>query len=439
MVAPCVALVPGVLNGALVTLEVIEDTYQGWNGVPLVLNHPNDKTGHPISANHPHVLDDIGIGHVFNVDVDAERLRVEAWIDLAQAKKIGGDAQRVVERIENGEMVEVSTGYFAKIEEKSGVFNNIAYNENTVLIIPDHLAILPNAKGACSIADGCGVPRFMELAMNENSIATAVLNKLKAFLPGLEANMTARDKFQALNTIIGEEMKNEGVDLWGWHLMDIEDNYAIVGIGNAIKRRAFSELEDGSLQLTGEWETVQQQTTFVPVQNDGKCSCGKTLSQHAEPDDSAEDDSEHKTDVDEDDPREDGDVAVLPEGQAEDDPDTKEGDPVDTLQEFLTENQTTREELLMALNASRTERAELAKIVQENMGLSEADVQSTPTPVLRAMAARIQEAQPVEQQQQQHASGVYVGGGMPAGAPNMDTHGGLQAVPRREVLRKKGA
>ena len=118
----------------------------GWNGRPVTLGHPQ-KNGQFLSANSPELTNQI-IGQLFNVTFD-EKLKGEMWIDLAKARRIGGDAMTAVKRFENGDMVEVSTGLFG---DES--------NNEIVNILPDHLAVLLHEQGACSIQDGCGAPRL---------------------------------------------------------------------------------------------------------------------------------------------------------------------------------------------------------------------------------------------------------------------------------------
>jgi uncharacterized protein DUF2213 len=172
IVAPCVALVPHVLNDDLVTLEAVANTYQAWNGRPAVLNHPLDADGLPTSANDPSVLAHSGVGYVWNADINDNRLRVQVWLDVGKCVALGGDARRVLDAVKAGDHIEVSTGYWATMRARRGVHRGRAYNSTTELIIPDHLAMLPNALGACSWGDGCGIPRTnqqKDLAMVTNS------------------------------------------------------------------------------------------------------------------------------------------------------------------------------------------------------------------------------------------------------------------------------
>jgi len=69
---------------------------------------------------------------------------------------------RVVEAIENNEMMELSTGLFTDHDNTPGVWNNEKYLAVARNYRPDHLALLPDKLGACSIEDGAGFLRVNE-------------------------------------------------------------------------------------------------------------------------------------------------------------------------------------------------------------------------------------------------------------------------------------
>ena len=128
----------------------------GWDGRPALPDHP--KNGR---ANEPATLEAARIGYIFNSRFDDRRLKVEAWIDEARAKKLGGDAKRVLDRCLAGEMVEVSVGCWVTVEQRSGISpSGVPYEYVWHDVVPDHLAMLPEGtEGACSIDMGCGAPR----------------------------------------------------------------------------------------------------------------------------------------------------------------------------------------------------------------------------------------------------------------------------------------
>ena len=396
MTAPCVALVPGVLNGDLVTLDAVANTYPAWNGRPVVVDHPYASNGNSTSANDPAVLSHAGIGQVWYADINADRLRVQVWIDVEKAKRLGGDAQRVVDMVKGGEPLEVSTGYWANLRPMEGVYNGEAYSAVTEMIIPDHLAMLPNAVGACNWGDGCGIPRVMKqegVDVDERTLRRVMMDTLKGFLP--KQNMTVSDRTTLLQTLIEREMEAEGVDIYGWYLVDVEDNYAVIGVRNTYRRKAFTE-EDGNISLTGEWEDVSRNTTYQPMTtNKGMCKeCAAVVAQ-------AEGDEEPVTpDPGETEPVTPEPVAPEPEPQpdeeespeTEEEPEEEEEDEVkaqaaDTLKTFLAELGTSEDEVKAALESRRNRRTELYETIKANSELTDDVLNQTPDAVLEQMAA----------------------------------------------------
>jgi hypothetical protein len=125
-----------------------------WNGVPLVRNHP-EADGQQISARDPDVLEECGLGHVYRTVANG-KLTAEAWFDVDRVRRID---PRILERLRRGEPIEVSTGLFVDAEPapEGATWNGRAYTHIARNYRPDHLAILPDQRGACSVADGCGV------------------------------------------------------------------------------------------------------------------------------------------------------------------------------------------------------------------------------------------------------------------------------------------
>ncbi len=159
IVAPLTLIVPGVLNGSkgplLYPLEEITKNADAWNGIPLVVDHPVGNDGSPVSARSPSVLNERGIGHVFGVNVNG-KLVAEGWFDVEKTRLVDN---RILDSLRGGEPIELSTGLFTDNERApdGAVFNAIPYSFIARNCRPDHLAILTDSKGACSVADGCGV------------------------------------------------------------------------------------------------------------------------------------------------------------------------------------------------------------------------------------------------------------------------------------------
>lgn len=145
LVVPVVMARIGVeMNGALI--DEAELFPASWNGVPVTLGHPETET---LTANTPQALEKWGLGRIFNAHLDDGALKGEAWIDIAKADKL---RPGLIQILENPDApMDVSTGFFSATEEGG---DGVARRTD---IKPDHLALLPDERGACSWDDGCGV------------------------------------------------------------------------------------------------------------------------------------------------------------------------------------------------------------------------------------------------------------------------------------------
>lgn len=159
LVAPLSMIVPGVLEGSKGKLyyppSEVERNPGVWNGVPLTVGHPTDWYGNPVPARGSVVLKRFRIGHVANDRYDGRRRVADGWFDEAMTRDKAPD---VYTALLAGHEMELSTGLFTDDEDAPGVapdgrvYDAVARNYR-----PDHLAILPNQTGACSIQQGCGL------------------------------------------------------------------------------------------------------------------------------------------------------------------------------------------------------------------------------------------------------------------------------------------
>lgn len=151
LVVPLVMLRETVVNGAFVSSD--ELIAESWNGVPVTINHPSENDEF-VTANDPETLARVLIGRIFNSEVSAKKLKAEAWIDIERANEI---YPGIIDALESGKPMDVSTGYFSRQEEITGTYNGKKYTQAHHDLKPDHLALLPDEAGACSWEDGCGV------------------------------------------------------------------------------------------------------------------------------------------------------------------------------------------------------------------------------------------------------------------------------------------
>jgi hypothetical protein len=156
----------GVMNGSggrvLYLARDMQKHLNSWNQKPIVVNHPKDEFGDYLSADDPDILDEVGVGFVRRNRIERAFdghywnyfQNSESWVDRARLKDVSPDT---LEMIRDGLNVEVSTGLFARNQKKKGEFHGERYTKIARDYNPDHLALLPDLVGACSIDQGCGM------------------------------------------------------------------------------------------------------------------------------------------------------------------------------------------------------------------------------------------------------------------------------------------
>lgn len=159
LIAPVIAITEGVYKGEFVSEDEIRNNPEAWNGRPVVIDHPVDADNMPISANDPNVLSECQIGYLYNVEAQGKKLKGEVWIDTEMANGVerGEDVMLMLEN--NAGVMEVSTAYFRAFEFTPGYYEGEYYEGISKDIKPDHLAVLLESVGECSVEDGCGLPR----------------------------------------------------------------------------------------------------------------------------------------------------------------------------------------------------------------------------------------------------------------------------------------
>lgn len=280
-VAPVVPIVAGVLNDYLVPREEIAAFVEAWNGIPLPVGHPQNDYGEAISANSPS-LSTQHVGQFFHARMDGPRLVGELWLDIARCETLGGAAQACLTRLEAGEPLEVSTAFFAETVAEQGIYNGVRYVGIRRGLRPDHLALLPDAVGACDWRMGCGAPRThqqggcrcQEVSMDEpaeqasgrfrtaiNTILAFASSKEPAPAP-LAAHLTHDDLRMALYAALAERRgMMYGPDM----IMDVLDDGVIYRDGERLFQQTYTIDAENRVTFTGEPVEVQRDTRYIPL------------------------------------------------------------------------------------------------------------------------------------------------------------------------------
>lgn len=283
LVAPVTLLVEGVhvgLSGDKVYYPAneIESGRASWNGAPITLGHPHINM-QPTSANTPEVLETFGLGRIFNVIASEGKSRGEAWIDIQKAEQI---APGLIELIRSGSEIEVSVGIIYDADFTSGNWNGEAFEWIAREYELDHLALLPNDEGACSLLDGCGirfnianspkskVVRVEKAAANQNSIIQGfgawILRKL-----GLQQAMSYSEKEQEAAEALRAAPEYSGKGIWIREMYEDHVIYEVTegegyGVGEEkIFSRAYAVDADGNISFGSEITEVKRKVTYVAV------------------------------------------------------------------------------------------------------------------------------------------------------------------------------
>lgn len=277
-VVPMVMMTEGVHAGSggplFYSAKELGKTPEMWNHKPVVVYHPM-MNGQPVSACDPVILESRKIGLVMNTKWNSKKkhLTAEAWIDLEKAKLVDN---RVPDAIENKTMMELSTGVFIDLEEEDEevTWNEETYTIKAVNLRPDHLAVLPDQVGACSIKDGAGFFRLNSQALRDfttlvaNSVEIAI--KRTGFLTNELSHATTRE---ALYQLVCAQKESCWIE-------DVYDDFFIYYENGSTYKQAYAVDATDQISLVGspalvirsvEWKLVNSKakSTSKNIKNKG--------------------------------------------------------------------------------------------------------------------------------------------------------------------------
>lgn len=278
LVAPVIPIVEGVLNGAFVSATEIAKFVYSWAGIPIPINHPM-KQGEYVSANQKDILETNVVGRFLNPKMDGPKLKGELWIDVAKATELGGEALQAMQMLQNGEQLEVSTAYFSDDVKKAGTFKGKKYSVAHTNLRPDHLALLPNAEGACNWEDGAGAPRVAckqeggEDVPETEERNLGLLERIRAFVaPLFSINEASHEQTRdALYSVLKEEApKNYFYIRQVWDNEFIYEDESSSGsfpkdFSTKLYKRAYVSDDAGNVTLAKDKTEVKEVRKYEPV------------------------------------------------------------------------------------------------------------------------------------------------------------------------------
>lgn len=148
--------------------EIVEAT-EDWEETPVVVGHPTNRAGRPVSINAEAANDVPEVGFITNPTtvVNGEAATEgELWYNLDKARELGGDAEKIAANLRFGVSHAVSSAYGGK-KLPPGEYDGEEHQEVMGNLRPDHVAILPDNTGRCKIEDGCVAG---EVAANDGEV-----------------------------------------------------------------------------------------------------------------------------------------------------------------------------------------------------------------------------------------------------------------------------
>jgi hypothetical protein len=240
---PMVMAVEGVLDGSTGPMfypgEELGKIPASWNHKPVTVYHPS-ASGDWKSACDPLILETQKVGIIMNASYADGKLKAEAWLDMDRAEQVDN---RVTEAIDNKTMMELSTGLWSDVDESSGVWNEKEYDKIARNIVPDHLAILPDQQGACSISDGAGFFRANRKGGGNNEV-DQVYKRLFLF-ENAASHEEVRDQLQSeLNANLSSDARYRWIER-------VYDTYVIYEDGDSLFKLNYQSADD-QVSLSGE-------------------------------------------------------------------------------------------------------------------------------------------------------------------------------------------
>ncbi len=262
LVVPMVMLTEGVHAGSNGPLyyppEELSKTPVVWNHKPIVIYHPT-MNGQAISACEPDVINTRKVGLIMNTSFAKGKLKAEAWLEADRLKAVD---ERVVKAIEAGQMVEVSTGLFTDNEDVEGDWKGEKYTSIARNYRPDHLAILPDQKGACSIADGGGLLR------NQSGEANYTQQVLARAMEIVQNEMSQSDTRRKLEELVRPKGKSDGsVPMAGPWIDEVFETFFVYQNNSKTYSQGFTQTGE-QFELVGSPQEVTRVTQYKTA--DGK-------------------------------------------------------------------------------------------------------------------------------------------------------------------------
>jgi hypothetical protein len=163
--------------------------------VVMPSSHPVGDNGEFISASDPLALASNFIGaFAFNFSMRGDRLISDVAIDPSVASN-SESGRQIIQAIENGDPIDVSTGFFLNIDDEEGFGNDgEPFTGIASSLHLDHVAFLPNEVGAKNKLEGVGLHVNSATDNDGNTLDTDIVDLFSnASTPALQLPIAPND------------------------------------------------------------------------------------------------------------------------------------------------------------------------------------------------------------------------------------------------------
>ena len=268
LVVPVIMMVEGVHHGSNGPLfhpgDELSRFEAAWNGIPVVIYHP-EENGINISANNPDIIESKMVGRVYNTHFSSGKLKAEAWLEEDCLSRVSPEAFRY---IREKKPLDVSVGVFTDDDPTSGTWNGEDYTAISRNHRPDHLALLPGTRGACSWSDGCGVRANSE---GGDGVSEDDVIKLKTL--ALAQVQVAEDGLRALIETIQKKLDQMDTDTRVHFLEEVYSNYFVYRVSGAegiepeFYKKGYTANDDGQIEFGSLTAPVVKKVTYKELNN----------------------------------------------------------------------------------------------------------------------------------------------------------------------------
>ena len=195
-----------VMNGINYPLDEVVTLANAQSNKRVVMpaSHPVGDEGEFISASDPLALMSNFVGaFAFNFSVQGDKLISDIAIN-PEIAKASAQGEQIVNAIEAGEAIDVSTGFYLNVDDSVGFGNDgEPFTGTASNLFLDHVAFLPNEVGAKNKSEGVGLFANSATDKDGDKMDTDVVKIINASSPALQLPLAPGD--HAFNAVAALE------------------------------------------------------------------------------------------------------------------------------------------------------------------------------------------------------------------------------------------